>query len=37
MAAKLTLQSTQKLLSGYQIPVLGYGVRHFSNVTKQMG
>ncbi|KAL2793359.1 NADP-dependent oxidoreductase domain-containing protein [Aspergillus keveii] len=25
MAAKLTLQSTQKLLSGYQIPVLGYG------------
>ncbi|KAL3490036.1 NADP-dependent oxidoreductase domain-containing protein [Aspergillus germanicus] len=26
MAAKLTLQSTQKLLSGYQIPVLGYGV-----------
>ncbi|KAL2831639.1 NADP-dependent oxidoreductase domain-containing protein [Aspergillus pseudoustus] len=26
MAAKLTINSTQKLLSGYQIPVLGYGV-----------
>ncbi|KAL4805418.1 NADP-dependent oxidoreductase domain-containing protein [Aspergillus unguis] len=26
MAGKLTLKSTQKLLSGYQIPILGYGV-----------
>ncbi|KAL2816984.1 NADP-dependent oxidoreductase domain-containing protein [Aspergillus granulosus] len=26
MAGKLTIQSTQRLLSGYQIPILGYGV-----------
>lgn len=25
--ARLTLKSTQKLLSGFEIPLLGYGVR----------
>jgi hypothetical protein len=27
MASKLTIDSTVKLKSGYQLPVLGFGVR----------
>lgn len=31
--ARLTLKSTQKLLSGFEIPVLGYGVRLLQLIT----